>query len=135
VEVSASRIVLDTSAFTHLRGGDERVARAIAAARVVHLSVITLGELEAGAHLGKRASDNRAALGEFLAAPFVSVLPVSADVARVYGRLFAELRRAGTPIGSNDIWIAATAVEAGAQLLTFDRDFARIAGLDATIFP
>lgn len=135
MEVSASRIVLDTSAFTRLRGGDERVARAVAAARVVHLSVITLGELEAGARLGTRAADNRAALGEFLAAPFVSVLPVTADVSRVYGRLFAELRRAGTPIGSNDIWIAATAVEAGAHLLTFDRDFARIAGLDATVFP
>jgi tRNA(fMet)-specific endonuclease VapC len=131
--LTASRIVLDTSAFTHLRGGDERVAKAVAAARVVHLSVITLGELEAGAELGVRAADNRAALDEFLSAPFVSVLPVTTDVARVYGRLFAELRRAGTPIGVNDIWIAATAIDAGARLLSFDRDFARIKSLDAAI--
>lgn len=133
MEVSASRIVLDTSAYTHLRGADERVAEAVAAARVVHLSVITLGELEAGALLGKRTADNRAALDDFLSAPFVSVLPVTTDVARVYGRLFAALRKAGTPIGANDIWIAATTTEAGAHLITFDKDFARFAGLDATI--
>jgi predicted nucleic acid-binding protein len=133
VAVTASKLLLDTSAYTHLRGGDERVAEAIAAARVVSLSVITLGELEAGALIGKRTAENRAVLADFLSAPFVSVLPASADVARVYGRLFAALRKAGTPIGTNDIWIAATAVESGAHLVTFDQDFARIAGLDCTI--
>ena len=131
--MSPSRILLDTSAYTHLRGGDERVAEAVAAARLVHLSVVTLGELEAGALLGKRTADNRAALEDFLSAPFVSELPVTKEVARVYGRLFAALRKAGTPIGTNDIWIAATTAEAGGHLITFDQDFARIAGLDATI--
>ena len=130
---SPSRILLDTSAFRRLRSGDERVAAAIAAARSVALSVVTLGELEAGAQLGVRAADNRAALAEFLAAPFVSVLPITTDVARVYGRIFAELRRAGRPIGVNDIWIAAGAIESGSHLVTFDVDFRRVAGLDATI--
>ncbi len=133
MEVSASKLLLDTSAYTHLRGGDERVADAIAAARTVALSVITLGELEAGALIGKRTAENRAALADFLSAPFVSVLPATTDVSRVYGRLFAALRKAGKPIGTNDLWIAATAIEAGAHLVTFDQDFARIAGLDCTI--
>jgi predicted nucleic acid-binding protein len=133
VEVTASRLLLDTSAYTHLRGGDERVEEAVAAARVVHLSVITLGELEAGALIGKRTAENRVALADFLSAPFVSVLPATSDVARVYGRLFAALRRAGTPIGTNDLWIAATAIESGAHLVTFDQDFTRIAGLDCTL--
>jgi tRNA(fMet)-specific endonuclease VapC len=135
VALTPSRIVLDTSAFTRLRGADARVASAVAAASSVYLSVVTLGELEAGAQLGVRPADNRAALSEFLSAPFVSVLPINPDVARVYGRLFAELRRAGTPIGVNDIWIAASAIEAGAHLITLDADFARIRGLDATILP
>ena len=130
-----SRILLDTSAFARLRGGDERVSAAIAAARTVALSVVSLGEIEAGAQLGVRAADNRAALAEFLAAPFVAVLPITPDVARVYGRIFAELRRAGTPIGVNDIWIAAGAIESGSHLITFDGDFGRVAGLDATILP
>ncbi len=131
--MSASKILLDTSAFTHLRGGDARVADAVAAARLVHLSAVTLGELEAGALIGKRAAENRAALIDFLSAPFVAVLPVTADVSRVYGRVFAALRKARTPIGSNDIWIAATAIDAGAHVLTFDQDFARIAGLDVEV--
>lgn len=131
--MNASKLLLDTSAYTKLRGGDERVAEAIAAARAVYVSVITLGELEAGALIGKRTAENRTALADFLSAPFVSVLPVTTEVSRLYGRLYAALRKAGTPIGTNDIWIAATALEAGAHLLTFDQDFARIAGLDATV--
>lgn len=124
------RIVLDTSAYSHLRGGSELVSDAIAAAQTVYISVVTLGELEAGFELGTRAVDNRARLSEFLAAPFVAVLPVTRDVSRLYGRIFAQLRRAGTPIGVNDIWIAAAAIDAGAQLITFDTDFAKVSGLD-----
>ena len=124
------RIVLDTSAYSHLRGGDERVADAIAEARTVYVSVVTLGELEAGFVLGSRSAENRARLAEFLSAPFVAVLPITPDVSRVYGRLFAQLRRAGTPIGLNDIWIAASTIDSGAQVITFDADFQKIAGLD-----
>jgi tRNA(fMet)-specific endonuclease VapC len=54
-------------------------------------------------------------------------------VAIRYGRFFADLRRAGTPIPTNDLWIAATALDSGAHLLTFDGDFERIAALDCTI--
>ena len=50
------------------------------------------------------------------------------------GELFVALRRAGTPIPVNDIWIAAATIDAGAHLLTFDSDFDRIAQLDRTIF-
>ncbi|MEO6028157.1 MAG: PIN domain-containing protein [Candidatus Binatia bacterium] len=74
--------------------------------------------------------ENHARLTEFLAAPFVSVLPSTSDVARVYGRVFAQLGQAGTPIGPNDIWIAACAIDRGAQVITFDADFERITGLD-----
>lgn len=124
------RIVLDTSAYSHLRGGDERVSEAVATARIVYMSAVTLGELEAGFELGTRAAENRARLAELLAAPFVAVLPVTPDVSRVYGRIFAQLRRGGTPIGVNDIWIAASAIDAGAQVITFDVDFKKITGLD-----
>lgn len=124
------RIVLDTSAYSHLRGGSEQVSDAIAAAQTVYVSVVTLGELEAGFELGTRAAENRARISEFLSAPFVAVLPVTRDVSRVYGRIFAQLRRAGTPVGVNDIWIAASAIDAGAQVITFDADFEKIAGLD-----
>ncbi len=97
------------------------------------LSAVTLGELEAGFALGGRARDNGQALHAFLAEPFVSVVDIHAPIAARYGSLFANLRRAGTPVPTNDIWIAACALHVGAQLITFDTDFERFDELDRRI--
>ena len=126
---AALRLVLDTSAYSHLRAGDSRVRDYVAAAEIVVMPATVLGELYGAFELGTRGRENRVALGEFLAEPFVMVAPATATVARHYGRLYAALRRAGTPIPVNDMWIAATAIEQGGCLLTFDRDFERVAGL------
>jgi predicted nucleic acid-binding protein len=127
------RIVLDTSAYSHFRGNHAEVVNRIAVADIVYLPTIVLGELEAAFRLGRRTGDNRAKLEDFLHEDFVGVLPVTPDVARRYGEIFAQLRVAGTPIPVNDIWIAAAAIDAGAELLTFDSDFERIARLERTI--
>lgn len=127
------RLVLDTSAYSHFRAGDERVLAFIAFAEIVFLPTIVLGELEAAFLLGRREQENRILLAEFLAEPFVSILPVTSAVAHHYGRILTELRRAGTPIPINDIWIAATSLDCGGHLLTFDGDFERVAALDCTV--
>jgi tRNA(fMet)-specific endonuclease VapC len=130
---AVGQLVLDTSAYSHFRAGDGRVLDLIVAAESVALPAVVLGELEAAFMLGRRERENRSLLAEFLAESFVSTLPVTPPVARRYGRLFAELRRAGTPIPINDIWIAATALDCGGHLVTFDGDFRRIASFDCTI--
>lgn len=127
------RVVLDTSGYAHFRHGHAKVLEFIAGARVVFLPVIALGELEAGFELGTRAKENRVALGEFLEEPFVSVLDLTPSVARHYGRLFARLRHAGTPIPINDVWIAAATVDCGGHLVTFDDDYRRVESLDCTV--
>ena len=127
---SVPRLALDTSAYARLRAGDERVHDLIASAEVVLVPAPVLGELYGAFELGLHGRANRVALAEFLEEPFVKILPVSAEVARQYGRVYAALRRVGTPIPVNDIWIAAAAIDQGACLLTFDRDFDRVAGLD-----
>lgn len=127
------RIVLDTSAYSRFRAGDNQVADWIARAETVLLPVATLAELEAGFGLGTRSVENLRVLDEFLAEPFVSTLPATPDVARRWAQVFVSLRKAGTPIGSNDIWIAASTLDAGAHLLTFDADFRKIASLDCTV--
>ena len=132
-EAGTGPLVLDTSAYSHFRSGTTSVLEAITRAEIVGLPVIVLGELEAAFALGKREAENRMMLAEFLAESFVSVLPVTPAVARRYGRLFADLRRAGTPIPINDVWIAATTLECGGRLLTLDQDFGRIATLDCTL--
>jgi tRNA(fMet)-specific endonuclease VapC len=129
-EERPARLVLDTSAYSRLRAGDERVHDLVAAAEVVLMPATVLGELWGAFELGSRTRENRVALTEFLNEAFVSVVTVSAAVARQYGRVYAALRRAGTPIPVNDMWIAASAIDQGACLLTFDRDFSRVAGLD-----
>lgn len=128
-----SRLVLDTSAYARMRRGDERVITLVAGAEVVHLPVVVLGELEGGFRAGRRTADNRLLLEAFLDEPYVSLLPVTRDVAVRYGRLFAELRSSGTPVPANDIWIAATTMDSGARLITFDTDFARFPALDALV--
>jgi tRNA(fMet)-specific endonuclease VapC len=128
-----SRIVLDTSAYSWLRSGHREVRRRVAEAQLVYLPAVVLGELAAGFVLGRRRKENETALGAFLERPFVETLDVTPAVAVRYGVLFAALRRAGTPIPVNDIWIAATTLAAGAHLLTFDQDFSYIAELPHTI--
>lgn len=128
-----SRIVLDTSAYARMRSGDERVIAVVADAEVVHVPVVVLGELEGGFRIGSKTAANQLLLHSFLDEPYVSLLPVTREVAVRYGQLFAELRAAGTPVPANDIWIAASTLDVGAQLITFDTDFARFPALAATV--
>jgi predicted nucleic acid-binding protein len=129
----AARLALDTSAYSRFRAGDARVHELIAAAEILLVPATVLGELYGAFELGSRTRENRVTLSEFLTEPFVRVVPISADVARQYGRVYAALRRAGTPIPANDMWIAAATIDQGACLLTFDRDFEQVAGLDRIV--
>ena len=131
---TADRLVLDTSAYSHLRTGHDQVFDRVANAAVVVMPVVVLGELEAGFELGRRTQENRRMLAEFLDEPFVSVMGVTATTVRYYARTFASLRRAGTPIPINDVWIAAATMECNGHLLTFDRDYRRVTNLDHTLF-
>lgn len=127
------RLVLDTSAYSHFRARHEETLETIAEADVVLLPVTVLGELSGGFELGQRRRENWQALSDFLDEPFVSVLPTTSEVAEQYGRIYATLRRAGTPIPANDMWIAAATIDSGGQLMTFDRDFRVVPGLRARI--
>lgn len=135
IERVADRVMLDTSAYSHMRRGAAEILDAVSEAQVVVLPVTVLGELEAAFRLGSRQRENSRALSEFLREPYVTVAETTADVARRYGELFATLRSHGTPLPVNDIWIAATALATGAQLLTYDRDFSRIPSLSRVLFP
>jgi tRNA(fMet)-specific endonuclease VapC len=128
------RLALDTSAYSRFRAGDTRVHDLIAAAEIVFLSATVLGELYGAFELGARAKENRIALAEFLAEPFVEIAPISADVARRYGKVYAGVRRRGRPIPVNDMWIAAAAIDKAACLVTFDHGYEHVAGLDYLLF-
>jgi tRNA(fMet)-specific endonuclease VapC len=128
-----ARLALDSSAYHHLVHGDDRVKEHVVRASAVLIPAIVLGELEAGFVLGRRVKENRQKLADLLDEAVVQVVPVDEAVARTYGELVRQLRKAGTPVAVNDIWIAATTIEHRGHLLTFDRDFERFAGLDCTV--
>lgn len=128
------RVVLDTSAYSHFRAGHAALHARLEAAREIILPTVVLGELHAAFRGGSRFLDNEATLERFLAEPFVSVRAIDAEVSARYGEVFSQLKRSGTPIPTNDVWIAAVALESGAHLLSFDDDFSHVAGLSWTRF-
>ncbi len=121
--------LLDTNAYSEWKRGDRAVDRVIRRAERLYFSTVVAGELLYGFRHGLRYEANRRELEEFLRSPFVEVVDVSLSTADRYGRVAQRLRSGGTPIPVNDIWIAAQAMETGAELVTFDEHFDRVDGL------
>ena len=115
-----SRYCLDTSAYSQFQRGDPHAVRVIDEAEWLGVPAIALGELRAGFRVGGQLDRNEARLREFLANPVVEILSVDREVSRHYADIVFDLRRAGRPIPTNDIWIAATAARAGVPVLTDD---------------
>ena len=124
-----SRILLDSNAYARYISGDRAVSAALGRADEVFLSVIVLGELLAGFRAGSNETLNKEILAAFLEKPPVSPLPATPETADYYGRIWVSLRRAGRPIPTNDVWIAAQALETGSFLVTYDAHFADVPGL------
>ena len=117
------RVALDTNAYSDfMRGVEERV-RVVQTAARVYLPLFVLGELRAGFAAGSQSERNAAVLGEFMAHRRVELLLPDAETTEHYARLFAQLRRQGTAIPTNDLWIAALTVQHGLTLCTSDAHF------------
>lgn len=123
------KILLDTSAYTGLLGGNRAVLEALGAADTVYLSVFVLGELYAGFRGGRKDRENRERLEVFLSRPTVKILHATRETAELFGAVKDTLRRAGTPIPTNDVWIAAHAIETGSRLVSADAHFKQVPGL------
>jgi len=125
--------LLDTSAYVAAKRGHPAVARAIQTSSELVFSTIVLGELLFEFRHGSRYDQNLSELEAFLSHRAVHLLPVGRVTADRFGRIAAALRKAGTPIPTNDIWIAAHAMDSGAELVTLDAHFERVAGIAATV--
>jgi tRNA(fMet)-specific endonuclease VapC len=123
------KILLDTNAYSALMRGQADVADRVRRAEGVIVSTVVAGELLFGFRAGKRFEENQRRFRKFLDNPYVSILAVSLVTADRFGRVAANLRANGRPIPSNDIWIAAHALESGAELLSSDEHFEAVDGL------
>jgi predicted nucleic acid-binding protein len=123
------KVLLDTNAYIAIVRGDPAVAAIIRGSEDVHVSMIVLGELLHGFRSGNRYQANLDMLTAFIARPWVTLEAVTRTTADRYARIATALRRKDTPLPTNDIWIAAHALQLGADLVSFDRHFGAVDGL------
>jgi tRNA(fMet)-specific endonuclease VapC len=127
------KILLDTSAYAIFKQNITDAVEIIVRAELILISPIVLGELMFGFRNGTRFKKNMGELNNFLEHEIVELLQIGEITSDRYSRIAAKLKSKGTPIPTNDIWIAAQAIEYGAELITSDRHFEKIDGLVYTI--
>lgn len=115
--------MLDTNAFTHFLAGDELVLEYMLNSEIIYLPVVVLAELLTGFKGGSKVRENRQMLQKFLGKPGVQLLQVGEETAEICADIKTHLKKSRTSIPLNDIWIAATAIETGSVLVTYDRHF------------
>ncbi|HSR69280.1 MAG TPA: type II toxin-antitoxin system VapC family toxin [Acidobacteriota bacterium] len=116
-------ILLDTSGYSAYRRGHAAILETLKKSAQIYLNPVVLGELHQGFRRGRRRAKNETELERFLASGRVRLLDITADTAGHYASIVADLRAAGTPIPTNDIWIAASAMQFGLTVVTTDGHF------------
>ena len=122
-------VVVDTNVYCHAMRGDPASARLLRQSEQLVLPVVVIGELLAGFKGGGRERGNKDQLYAFAQTERVRVADVTTSTAEFYSLVLNQLREKGTPIPTNDIWIAAITIEQGAGLATTDSHFRKIEGL------
>ncbi len=123
------KLLLDTNRLSDALSEDEGVLDVLETAEAIYVPAIALGEIRSGFLGGRRAAANETRLSWFLSQDGVSVLAVDVAISHRYARIHDRLRRRGKPIPTNDLWIAAIAMEHGLVLYTRDAHFKNVAGL------
>jgi tRNA(fMet)-specific endonuclease VapC len=117
------RLALDTNRYVDLCKGAPETARLVSTAEAVFLPFVVVAELRAGFALGKRAVENERVLRRFLLKQDVGVLYPDDQTTHHYASAFRQLRQQGTPIPTNDLWIAALVLQHNLTLHARDRHF------------
>jgi predicted nucleic acid-binding protein len=124
-----NKILIDTNVYSQALRGSPDVVSVLRSAVHIGISSISIGELLSGFKGGRREKKNREELHLFLDSPRTCLYPVNEYTAEYYSSTLNQLKKQGTPIPTNDIWIASTALQHGLQLYTFDKHFSHVAGL------
>ena len=120
------RVALDTNRLTDLFQGDAALAERLGLCDEVWIPLVVLAEIKAGFLGGTQRHRNEILLRKLLSKTTVGVLLPDRETAEHYARLFVQLKRAGTPVPDNDLWIAALALQHDLLLITRDRHFKNI---------
>jgi len=124
-----NKILIYTNIYSHAMRGNNEVISFLQQVTEIGISSISIGELLSGFKAGNKEQINRQELNIFLDSPRVTLYYVDEITAEFYSATLNQLKKQGTPIPTNDIWIAATALQQGLPVYTFDQHFEHIAGL------
>ena len=123
------KVLIDTNIYSLAMKGDAHVVNVLRKIDRIGFSAISIGELFSGFKGGGRETKNREELNFFLDSPRVVVHPIDEETADFYASILNNLKAAGTPIPTNDIWIAAVAFQHGYKIFSKDKHFNMIPGL------
>lgn len=127
--MAVREILLDTNAYSAFKRKAPEALDRIRHAPLIGISSIVLGELLGGFAVGSLEAINRDELKRFLASKRVKQFPVDDTTAEYYAGVYRNLRQKGQPIPTNDMWIAATALQHGLAVYTYDKHFQSVDGL------
>ena len=117
------KLALDTNRYTDLCRGNAAIVETVEQADEVWLPFIVLGELRAGFAVGSQGPRNEAVLRRFLMKPGVGVLYAEEQTTHHYATVYRQLSKQGTPIPTNDMWIAALVLQHSLSLCDRDAHF------------
>jgi len=120
-------VILDTNGLSALADGDSTLEPVLRKAAEVALPVIVLGEFRYGVRQSRERQHYEQWLTESLGN--FRILDVDEATAASYATVRMELKKAGTPIPSNDVWIAALCRQHSLFLLSRDRHFDLVVGI------
>lgn len=122
-------VVIDTNIYSLSMKNDDFAREVLTKAESILVCPIVIGELLSGFRFGSRMEENMKLFNEFLDSPRVKVVDVTEKTALHYSQIYLDLKNAGAPIPTNDIWIAAVAREYGSSIATADNHFRSVPGL------
>jgi tRNA(fMet)-specific endonuclease VapC len=133
--MAVSSILVDTNAYAAFKQGQPDAVEIIQRATRLAFNSTVLGELLAGFAAGSREAKNRAELQQFLTSDRVHILFIDDSTAAYYATVYRLLRSKGQPIPTNDMWIAASALQHGYALFSYDGHFQAVDGLHVGATP
>jgi len=123
------KVLIDTNIYSLAMKGDSEVVKVLRTIDLIGFSSISAGELYSGFKGAGREDKNREELDIFLDSPRVVVHPIDMETAEFYASILNNLKIAGTPVPTHDIWIASVAFQHGYKIFTKDKHFDLIPGL------
>jgi tRNA(fMet)-specific endonuclease VapC len=123
------RVLIDTNIYIEFMKGNEEIVKTLQSAEIISFSVISIAELLTGFKDTKKERDYLKELDDFLNSPRVLIYDIDTETSEFYAKIYDELKKIGTPIPTNDLWIGSLALQHGTKLLTLDSHFKNIPGI------